>query len=378
NGIAEKVAVTQQKKAQDQPSKERQAMRREEMTQTLTKREGQSRLSRKKKVEDEKKTMRMSLRMAADAALESVNPEKESVASADPAKKSPGTESVSKEFNVTLGSEYRNKNSLITIPKVIVGAIIIAGAYFAFSGTVSPERAALIEFSQPVSSENIKYPKRMIAYLDRCWLTTEDGIQRPLVVRNIDQAIMQENMTIDFAEMGNVLQDILKDRRIYMDYAFAAMPHAEDQLGKYKLEYRGLEDGRFGNFNNFLLSRDFQFISFSDILRKLREKNISEEGVEVISLLLAGTQGLKGGNRYRENFAQGNFPEMIELVSFSGIDGMVLRDQGSEYEIQKVPTYKGYLLRFVGEGWDEGWKILTVYGRFHTNPLQRIQDRVTR
>lgn len=90
---------------------------------------------------------------------------------------------------------------------------------------------------------------------------------------------------------------------------------------------------------------------------RIASDGIDEESARVVVALLLG-ETAPGRNAVLEQ-ARRSLPTQLEWCTFSGPDGLLLIDTGSGY-LSKPRPFHGLLLRIVGPGWPDEWRILAL------------------
>ncbi len=95
-----------------------------------------------------------------------------------------------------------------------------------------------------------------------------------------------------------------------------------------------------------------------DIAKCLEEASVDQESAELLLSLLPHDGHC--GQHAAQRIAQGQVPEEVEVIAFTGRKGVGLLPNDRGHSYPEVPTYDGRLLRFLDKDWPDGWRVLEL------------------
>jgi hypothetical protein len=237
-------------------------------------------------------------------------------------------------------------------------AIIVIAALWWLIFTNSPQQAALAAFTIEVDTQRIRSGQRIQAIQERAWLVglppAQIGV--PPVI-DMHDARIGAARSISLAAGAPAFASI-KDL-VPVEPGPVWVP--ADRVAELE-QYRS-EDQKEKDFIATVLKREKVAVSHPALLQKIQElTGMNADDVQIIDLFLRGrtsTTATEGHNDIVKRWIAGDIPAKCEIIRFSGNKGLMLLSRGQTYKTNEV-TYEGQLLRFVGQGWPEEWKILTL------------------
>lgn len=98
-------------------------------------------------------------------------------------------------------------------------------------------------------------------------------------------------------------------------------------------------------------------VTAKDFTAALTKLGFDAEDQEIVHILLLGRTHRDGSNEIATRLMAGNLPEVMEILPFTGSNGMVLL-RGQNRPLRSA--YRGSLMRFSGAGWPRDWRVLTL------------------
>lgn len=308
--------------------------------------------------EDARKAMAANLANAASAALSAETVKREAAAEKKTERRK-ATDKIGKSGRtgegrvgdigpaVLTGTGERDHRNRLAWLLGIVGFIAVLAALIVLISRTSPQAQALTDYTAVVAPGRNHYPERARAIEERAWLL---GMP-PLT--DAGRVTFGPVRTIPFAPVRDVLATLVGLRFAPANRLWIAPERAADA--------DRLWDARKDRAANLALLRERQVpaIDHDAIADGLEGAGWSEDDVAMLVLLVQGRTARDGGNWIAERLAAGERPDAVEVATFAGANGTRLIDRGRDYDMRTV-DHRGRLLRFIGSGWPEGWKVLEL------------------
>lgn len=303
----------------------------------------------------QRKTLAANLASAANAAL------------ADEAAKAPsdtrkmteqGTKRKAKEGSRTgMGaispaslSDYgvrEHRNNLMWLLGAI-GTVAIITALVLLSGLRSPQRRALERYTAPVESRHLHHGGRLLAIQDRAWLSGA-----PALIE-LGRLRLGQTRALPMTPLKGLFSETLAGLSYLPGYKLWAPRDKNTEIEK-------LWNSKRDHASNLerLTRAKLRILPQPRVIEAITAAGWSEDDAELLMHLLTGKTNGLGENWIATKLFAGDPPERIEICPFTGSAGSRLIDLGRTYTTRTV-DYQGLLLRFVGQGWPDEWKVLEI------------------
>jgi hypothetical protein len=219
----------------------------------------------------------------------------------------------------------------------------------------SPQQLALAVFTDEVDKERIKKGERVQAIQERAWLVglPPANVGVPPVISMMDARIGAQR-----SFSGIALKEPLAKLK---GLAFIPVPPLWAPADKRDaIQQDWTSDSKLPTFVARWIRRVPTLVSHQDVLDQLGKAGLTRDDADIVDLLLRGRTDTAGGNALAKRLLAGDdLPARIEVAQFSGNRGLLLMPRGNTFRTTEI-RYRGQLLRFVGPGWPEEWKVLTL------------------
>lgn len=219
----------------------------------------------------------------------------------------------------------------------------------------SPQQAAIAKFADEVDLDRIRKGERVQAIQERAWLVglppTNLGV--PPVISMPDARIRGER-----GFTGATLKDPLAKLKGLTLIPNPPLWVPADKVDEIQRDWSA--DSKLPAFLARWVRRVPTIVSHQDVLDQLIKAGLSKDDADIVDLLLRGRTGANGENAIAKRLLAGDdLPARIEVAQFWGNRGLLLMPRGNTFRTLDV-RYTGQLLRFIGPGWPEEWKVLTL------------------
>jgi hypothetical protein len=248
--------------------------------------------------------------------------------------------------------EARDRRRLVL--GVLVAGLVIAGLWWLLF-TDSPQRAGLMAYTAEVDPTRIRSGERVQAIQQRAWLTglPPAYVGAPPMI-DMNDARIGSTRTLNFAPAKDLLVS-LKGLEAVDPGPVWVPPERVAAVEELRRP-----DQKTEAFIAAVLKREKKAISHPELLDRLaKATGMQKEDAEVVDLLLRGRTAADGSNAIAKRWLDGDVPQSLQLVNFTGSRGLLLLSRGQNFKTAEV-GYRGRLLRFNGPGWPEEWKVLTI------------------
>ena len=238
---------------------------------------------------------------------------------------------------------------------VVLGVLVIGGGLGFLIFNKSPQEEGLARFTSEVEIYRIRKGERIVAIQERAWLT---GI--PPAQVGVPPVVIMSRPRITAARVVKLagtkeLLAALKDLT-FLDQPPVWVP-ADRITAVRELWKPGTKMAVFMASNG--IKREKRIVDHDDLLTKLVATGMTKEDADILSLLLRGQTNASGENALFKRLTTGDVPERFEFATFFGARGELLVQRGQLFRTLGV-HYKGQMLRFVGQGWPDDWRVLTL------------------
>jgi hypothetical protein len=304
---------------------------------------------------DARRQMAATLASSMNAALESESVKREESATKTKANKT--TEGKVGKIGpaVLTGQGVEDAKFRRTLLLAVIAAVIVFGGlgYLIFSS--SPQQKALAHFSSEVDPARSRAGERVLAMQERAWLIglppANVGVP-PLI--DLHNARISPARTISLSAAAPLFASL--KNLIHHDSGLFWLP--ADKINA--LEITRSEGQSDKDFIASVLKQEKKAVSHPAFLEKLQQTcGMSKEDAQLIELFILGRTSLDGKNAILERWIAGEVPQKCEVSQFSGKDGLLLLSRGQSFKTNLV-HYDGQLVRFIGPGWPEEWKVLNI------------------
>lgn len=307
----------------------------------------------REQMEAQRRTMAASLATAASAALQSeaikreAQPEKgKSNRIAKPKPNADGRVGEIGPVVLTGHGENEHRNNMLWL----FGSIITIGVLVTLVALLSmrsDQRKALDAFTAVIEGERARYGERMLAIQERAWMV---GVA-PLI--DLGRVQIFSVRSLPMTGVSDVLSR-LKDTTYVVahDLWVASAQTAQAEA---------VWDGRQNRAANLarLQQAKITAVDGVGVRKELIESGWDESDADLLMRLLTSQTSRSGENTIARKLLAGEVPDAIEICPFRGVRGELLIDLGRSYR-QRSVDYEGTLLRFVGAGWSNEWKVLDI------------------
>jgi hypothetical protein len=235
-------------------------------------------------------------------------------------------------------------------------AVLLVGAGLGFLVfDRSPQEEGLARFTAEVETYRIRKGERIAAIQERAWLTgippAQVGVP-PVVIMSRPHFTAPRVVKLAGAkELFASLKGLT-----FVEQPPVWVP--PDRVAAVRELWRpGTKMAAFMASNG--IKREKRIVDHEDLLAKLVATGMTQEDAEAVSLLLRGQTSTNGENAIAKRLTAGDVPERFEISTFFGARGDLLVQRGQLFRTLDV-HYKGQLLRFVGQGWPDDWRVLTL------------------
>lgn len=209
----------------------------------------------------------------------------------------------------------------------------------------SPTRRALDAFTADPDSRHVHYPLRLAAMQQRAWWTECRVL---LDLGSVHLGGVQHLDTHAARPVFAALHGLSLDSTTGLYLAPEAVATAHHTWSPRRARADNLEQ---------IAAHHIHFLDPADIPGQLTAAGVAPEVADLLLELLHRMHGSPQGDAAR--LIQGEIPDALELVPFSGRGGTELRDTGRSYAFPII-DYRGRLLRFLGQGWSGEWRVLEI------------------
>ncbi len=218
----------------------------------------------------------------------------------------------------------------------------------------SPQQAALAVFTGEVDIPRIKKGERVLAIQERAWLVglPPANIGVPPVISMSDARTGSQH-----GFSGAALKDTLAKLKGLVLIPNPPLWVPADKRDSIQQDWSG--DSKLPAFIARWVRRVPTLISHQDVLDQLVKAGLLREDADIVDLLLRGRTEANGDNAIAKRLLAGDLPERIDVAEFHGNRGLLLMPRGNTFHTTDI-RFHGQLLRFVGPGWPEEWKVLTL------------------
>lgn len=229
----------------------------------------------------------------------------------------------------------------------VVALLALIGWLLTYDG---PRRQALEDFVAVVPAKDNVYGRRAEAIQARAWLTADapgGGGVAPFI--DLSRARLARVQSAPGAALLDALDKV-------KDLTWIAPPGVWINLPAEGRRLAAAHPGR----EAFLREAAKAKLIVLDPagLRKHLVAGGRDELVARVAVALVQGETAPGRNELSARLAQ-KPPERVESCEFSGAGGLLLVDTGSGYQTRERP-FRGVLVRFVGAGWPDGWRVLAL------------------
>jgi len=242
-------------------------------------------------------------------------------------------------------SEYRNN---VVWVLSIVGIILLITALFFVLGFKSAKRHALDRYAAVVEGERTRYGERMLAIQERAWIT---GVP-PLT--DLGSVHLGSSESLPCAPLAALFSETIKGLTYLPAFAIWV---ASEKVTDVEKQWNAKKDEAY-NLER-LTKAKIRFAPHTEVTQALQAAGWEGKNAELLLQILAGHTNRSGENWIAKKFFAGELPERIDICPFTGTKGKLLVDAQRIYKSQDV-DYTGHLVRFVGQGWTDEWKVMAI------------------
>lgn len=243
--------------------------------------------------------------------------------------------------------DREHRNNLMWLLGVVGFVAAVTAIFFLFA-LKSPQRRALERFTDVVEGERSRYGERILAIQERAWLTGAAPIT------DLGSLRLGSIKALPTAPLRPLLTETLKDLVFIPPYKLWGEAGKSGEIEKL---WNTKRDDAF-NVER-LTSAKVRVVEHKVVLDQLQSAGWSADDAELFLALVTGHTNRAGDNWIAKKWFAGELPDRLEVCSFTGTNGNLLIDLGRSYKPRTV-DYQGVLLRFVGEGWSDEWKVLLL------------------
>jgi hypothetical protein len=232
-----------------------------------------------------------------------------------------------------------------------IGLVVALGWLIGHHG---PRQQAIDAFTAVVEGKRNRPGERVLAIQERAWLTTMPpaNVGVPAITEMPDvhlggvHAVKLAGLRSELAALKGLA--LIEPHLIWMPPKEAAQMLAE-----------WTPETKPQAFVAALKAKGKNVVEHRALLAKLEAGGMGSDDVVVVDLFLRG-HGPGGSTQILDKWLGGDVPDGMELSTFYGSAGTLIVEQGGQaYKTRTVP-YSGTLLRFVGKGWEDAWRVLTL------------------
>ncbi len=248
--------------------------------------------------------------------------------------------------------EARDRRNFILYGLAVV--VVIAGLWWLIF-TNSPQAAAIAAFTAEVDTQRIRNGQRVQAIQERAWLVglPPANIGVPPVI-DMHDARIGSARSVQIAAGAEVFAAI-KDLVPVEPGPVWVPADRVTELDQYRSENQKEKE-----FIDIVLKREKKAVSHPALLEKLQQlTGMDADDAKLIDLFIRGRTSVEGSNDIIKRWIAGDVPVKCEILRFTGNKGLMLLSRGQSFKTNEI-TYEGQLLRFIGPGWPEEWKVLTL------------------
>ena len=367
DGIAEKVvgkkttAINRPERSEQEKenltkafiSKSKEEKQRKPATKRLQKKQENS-----KSLSDLRKSMSSALNAAASEAI-AVEERKQEPPNR-PSQRKVNSEKFTKAQSapVLTGEGQRANKQLYGFAAFCIICIVLIGGCVLLIEPSTPQELALRAYTATTDQYN-NPKKRLFTYLQRNVLVSYDGISKPTVIVNVDRAVTKEAIEHELTKPCLVIQTKLTGLTDYPDLAMWATAKDSDTIMETWQSHQS--DATPDQFYAALTKKGITFCSYLTIYQDLMNQSKTPLVSFMLSALLVGSTDYKGNNKWADKLLAGDTPSHCIISEFHGEDGQEFQIIGNKNSFRKIPSYSGSLVKFIGNHWDDQWRILTCH-----------------
>ena len=298
---------------------------------------------RNTKVEQAKKSMQLAVESATKAKLA---PDKQGEIGESP-RKSPAKSGV---VRTNSGNKQQQK-ALVWMGACLL-SVLGALSIYAFT-TPNMRYRALSDFTVNVGENQIAYPFRIPAYQSRFAVRSRNGMTQAPVILNVDRSEMGEAAIFDWESISLFVRSKIGDMNCNRQLGFYYFKKDEKTIQDIGIKYLEHDDALALMYQE-IQDQNIHIVYIKDLLKLLRERDIDERLLYVVSVFLATTEG--------QGYLLGDaISSTVQVCTFSGKNGQVLYDKNGIYDTYSARAYEGVLVNFPeNAAFGDNWKILDV------------------
>ncbi|MBA3685688.1 MAG: hypothetical protein H0W72_10685 [Planctomycetes bacterium] len=221
--------------------------------------------------------------------------------------------------------------------------ILITGLWFLVAMR-STQRAALEAFVAPVAAGRGRHPDRLQAIHERPW-----AAEVPALIA-LGSLHLGKTESLPLAAAAPVMAS-LTGLTYHRERALWTLDDARTAT---------LWDDKRDRVSNLrrLQQAKVRFAEHALVRTQATEAGVSEAGFDLLIELIRviPTTALRDS---AARIRAGDLPVSAEICPFTGSRGVVLLDTGTSY-LEREVDYEGRLLRLVGPGWPDQWRVLSL------------------
>jgi hypothetical protein len=243
----------------------------------------------------------------------------------------------------TGGKEHRN--NLVWMGGCL-GFLVLVGLIVWLSRMTSAEERALTTYTAEVPKERSRYGERLVAIQERALLRNAP----PLVDTGSLHVHASRRVKIGLAKKA--LEDVKGMKFLGTPPVWAKAELA----GSVRSQWNPRFDTR--SMVEKLNANERLVVDEATVKKGFLDAGLDAEAFDLYMTLVRG-RPTPDHVATVERIQNGEVPDAIEIAAFNGSHGLLLVERGREYRTKPV-SYEGRLIRFIGSGWDDTWKILDL------------------